>query len=343
MKSNKFHSIGITSSQVTPKDQYLSRRNFIKQGIFAGVGLNALTANPALAQNWFGKKTTGKPASVIHADEWLKQKTKSATFKQIDGQTNINQYDLITSYNNFYEFGFDKSDPKNEGWDYKPDNPWEISIEGEVEKKQTISLESLLKNKNLQERIYRLRCVEAWSMVIPWIGIPLKDVLKDLNVLSSANYVGFETVVDRKQMPGVKSFFSTIDWPYREGLRIDEAMNDLTFLAVGLYGEPLPGPNGAPIRLVVPWKYGFKSIKSIKSIKLLKRQPKTTWSQLAPKEYGFFANVNPNVSHPRWSQARERKLPSSFVSPNWQATKMFNGYGDFVADMYKNHNFAKNY
>jgi sulfoxide reductase catalytic subunit YedY len=251
-------------------------------------------------------------------------------------------FEDVTRYNNFYEFGTGKGDPARYADEMSVD-PWSVVVEGECGRPGEYALEDLLKPHEYQERVYRLRCVEAWSMVIPWIGVPLADIIKRLEPNSRAKYVYFETLYDPDQMRGQRSLFSTIDWPYQEGLRMDEAMNELSFLAVGLYGKTMPNQNGAPIRLVVPWKYGFKSIKSIVKIRFQEERPKTTWEMLAPQEYGFYANVNPEVDHPRWSQKRERRLPSGLLSPNWMKTVKFNGYGEQVADLYKGMDLSKFY
>ncbi len=239
----------------------------------------------------------------------------------------LTSYRDATRYNNFYEFGTDKSDPAKYSKNFKTE-PWSVVVEGEVAKPGRVPLETLLAPHTLEERIYRMRCVEAWSMVIPWVGIPLAAILKQFEPTSKAKYVAFETLNDPKQMPGVRR--SVLDWPYQEGLRIDEATHPLTILAVGMYGESLPNQNGAPLRLVVPWKYGFKGIKSIVKIRLQETQPATSWNDSAAREYGFFANVNPDHDHPRWSQARERRI-GSFGK---QRTLPFNGYGDQVASLY---------
>ena len=232
------------------------------------------------------------------------------------------------SYNNFYEFGTDKEDPAREAHRLKT-RPWHITVSGACERPGVIGVEDLFRPHRLEERIYRFRCVEAWSMVVPWVGVPLKDVLTRFQPLSKARYLAFTTLYDPQQMPGQRR--AILPWPYREGLRMDEAMHPLAFLAVGMYGEVLPNQNGAPVRLVVPWKYGFKSIKSIVAIEFLEHQPKTTWAQMAPDEYGFYANVNPEVDHPRWSQKRERRLGEWGKRP----TLAFNGYGEEVADLYR--------
>lgn len=242
----------------------------------------------------------------------------------------------ITQYNNYYEFGTGKDDPAKNAWRLKP-APWSVKVDGLVDKPGTYALEDLVDFNALEDRIYRLRCVEAWSMIVPWVGIPLASVLKKLEPQSGAKYVAFETLADRQQMPGLR--WPVLDWPYTEGLRLDEAMNDLAFLAVGLYGKELPNQNGAPLRLVVPWKYGFKSIKSIVRISLTDTRPATSWNKSAPREYGFYSNVNPQVDHPRWSQRRERRIGEF----GRRETAMFNGYGDLVADMYAGMDLRKNY
>jgi sulfoxide reductase catalytic subunit YedY len=243
----------------------------------------------------------------------------------------------ITNYNNFYEFGTDKDDPARNAKNFKT-HPWTISIEGHVTKPRTYDVDQIIKmHPSLEERIYRLRCVEGWSMVIPWIGIPLNSVIKALQPASKASYVAFETLHNPWQMPGQRS--SVLEWPYVEGLRMDEAMHPLTILAVGLYGEILPNQNGAPIRLVVPWKYGFKSSKSIVKIKFVEKQPPTSWNRMQPREYGFYSNVNPEVDHPRWSQAKERRIGDFFKRP----TLPFNGYGDQVAQLYAGMDLRKYY
>ena len=242
-----------------------------------------------------------------------------------------NTFEEISTYNNFYEFGTDKSEPAINARNFKP-TPWNVTVDGECEVKGSVGLEDLLAPHAFEERVYRMRCVEAWSMVIPWVGIPLADVLKRFKPTSKARYVAFTTLNDPKQMPGQRD--RVLDWPYVEGLRIDEAMHPLTLLAVGVYGRALPNQNGAPLRLVVPWKYGFKGIKSIVRISFTEQQPRTSWSQAAAHEYGFYANVNPAVDHPRWSQASERRIGGSLLARR-QATLPFNGYAEQVADLYK--------
>ena len=242
----------------------------------------------------------------------------------------------VTTYNNFYEFGTDKHDPADHAGSLRT-RPWTVTCEGELKKSMVIDIDSLLKAYPLEERVYRLRCVEAWSMVIPWVGFPLGALLKGLEPSSRAKYVAFETLLAPDQMPGQRR--GVLDWPYVEGLRMDEAMHPLTLLAVGLYGKTLPNQNGAPLRLVVPWKYGFKSIKSIVKIRLVEQQPPTTWNRMAPNEYGFFSNVNPDVDHPRWSQAKERRI-GEFIK---RKTLPFNGYAADVASLYTGMDLRRNY
>jgi sulfoxide reductase catalytic subunit YedY len=248
----------------------------------------------------------------------------------------------ITTFNNFYEFGTDKSDP-SENADKLKTSPWSIKVDGLVAKPGEYALEDILKGIDLEERIYRMRCVEAWSMVIPWIGFPLSEVLKRYEPLGSAKYVAFETLVRPDEMPGQRGFFQPLSWPYTEGLRLDEAMHPLTILSVGLYGETLPNQNGAPIRLVVPWKYGFKSIKSIVRISLVEKQPKTAWNEMLPNEYGFYSNVNPDRDHPRWSQKTERRIGEGGLFAPRIPTLPFNGYGEQVASLYAGMDLMKYY
>ncbi|HLG95289.1 MAG TPA: protein-methionine-sulfoxide reductase catalytic subunit MsrP [Bryobacteraceae bacterium] len=298
-------------SQVTPKAAYLNRRRFLA----GSLALGALADVPAARATM---KLNGVRKGPYSTDE------------------KPTPYDAITHYNNFYEFGTDKEDPSRNAGKFVT-SPWTVRIEGDVAKPITLDLDDLFKVAPLEERIYRHRCVEAWSMVIPWIGYPLNALLKKAEPTSKAKYVAFESYFDRKQMP--QGLWAGIPFPYVEGLRIDEAMNPLTLLAVGLYGDTLPNQDGAPFRLVVPWKYGFKSIKSIVKIKLQEKQPPTTWNLSAPQEYGFYSNVNPEVDHPRWSQAKERRI-GEFSK---RATLMFNGYGEQVASMYTGMDLRKNY
>ncbi len=297
----------LTWSDVTPKPLWLSRRQLI-------AGATALAASPALA-----KIEAAKSAYSTDAEP--------------------NSLEDITSYNNFYEFGTGKGDPAEYAGGLTVD-PWSIVIDGMVDKPGTYDLADVVKGQPLEERIYRFRCVEAWSMVVPWIGFQLSGLLNRVGVQPSAKFVAFETLVRPEEMPGQSSPF--IDWPYREGLRLDEAMHPLTILATGLYGEAMPKQNGAPIRLVVPWKYGFKSIKSIVRISLTDAMPQTTWNMLQPQEYGFYANVNPKVDHPRWSQASERRIGAGLFGGR-QDTLMFNGYEAEVASLYAEMDLAKDY
>jgi len=323
-------------SEVTPESVYLSRRKLM-QGSLA---LAAMAAMPGLA---------GADAAGIYADVepskapgWFQEKLAAARWQAITAEgESITPFRDATHYNNFYEFGIGKGDPAANAGKLQGE-PWTVMVDGEVSKPGRYSIEDLVKPHAFEERIYRLRCVEAWSMVIPWLGFPLADLLKQVEPTSSARYVRFETLVDRERMPGQRSGFSLIDWPYVEGLRLDEAMHPLAFMAVGMYGRVLPNQNGAPLRLVVPWKYGFKSIKSIVRISLVDEAPKTTWERIAPNEYGFYANVNPQVDHPRWSQTTERRLPSGLFSPNVIDTRMFNGYGE-VADLYAGMDLSRYY
>ncbi|GGC82551.1 protein-methionine-sulfoxide reductase catalytic subunit MsrP [Marinobacter halophilus] len=314
----------LPDSAVTPKAIYLDRRRFMTGAIASAASL----AVPGLLQA--SEKSPGRQALDYRA---------APQFSTDEQKTPV---DAVTAYNNFYEFGTGKGDPERYAGEMSVD-PWSIEVEGECERPGRYALEDLLKPHEYEERIYRLRCVEAWSMVIPWVGVPLAAVLKQLAPTSRAKYVYFETLHDPKQMRGQRSLFSTIEWPYREGLRMNEAMNELSFLAVGLYGETLPNQNGAPIRLVVPWKYGFKSIKSIVRIRFMEERPKTSWEMIAPNEYGFYANVNPEVDHPRWSQKRERRLPSGVLRPNWIETIKFNGYEEQVAHLYKGMDLSRYY
>lgn len=303
----------LTENDVTPESTYLKRRTFIAGAAAAGL-LPAAAAQAA-------KKET-MPKKALSTVPW-------------DGSTDETQTpaDQATSYNNYYEFGTDKTDPARNAHSLITE-PWSVNITGAVAKPGRYWAEELIKPQTLEERIYRLRCVEAWSMVIPWVGFPLKNIMDMVEPTSKAKYVAFKTLYDRSQMPGTR--WNVLDWPYREGLRMDEAANPLTLMAVGMYGRELPNQNGAPLRLVVPWKYGFKSIKSIVEIAFVEEQPETSWNLSAPKEYGFYSNVNPEVSHPRWSQASERRLDGGgFLSTlRRRETLPYNGYGEQVADMY---------
>ncbi|HCS66323.1 MAG TPA: protein-methionine-sulfoxide reductase catalytic subunit MsrP [Cellvibrio sp.] len=326
----------IPSSEITPEAIYNARRDFMRGAMsVAALGVGASAMNAFAAPTQVAEKDLPGP-------DWLKQQIAGASANQEKISEALTPYEHVAGYNNFYEYGYDKTDPAAKSHVLKP-HPWTVEIAGEVAKPGTFSLEDLLKGVTLEERIYRLRCVEAWSMVVPWVGFSLADLIKRAEPTSKAKYVAFTTLERPSEMPEQKSRFSTIDWPYREGLRMDEAMNSLTTLAVGLYGKVLPNQNGAPLRLVVPWKYGFKYIKSIVKIEFTEKQPKTTWSMLAPDEYGFYANVNPQVSHPRWSQAEERRLPSGLLRPNIVPTQLFNGYAEQVAHLYKDMDLRKFY
>ncbi|ETI58442.1 protein-methionine-sulfoxide reductase catalytic subunit MsrP [Marinomonas profundimaris] len=308
-------------SQVTDESVYLNRRQFMKMTGGVALGVGGIGHVSAALQG-------GNPLSPPPS---LKPSFQNIIETPYGRDDKVSPYDVATSYNNFYEFGYGKGDPKEQSSQLKT-QPWTISVEGEAAKTGVFDLDDIIKESMLEERIYRLRCVEAWSMVIPWVGVSLASVLKRFEPTSKAKYVYFETLFDPEQMPGQRS--GSLDWPYREGLRIDEAMNPLAMLAVGMYGSVLPNQNGAPVRLVLPWKYGFKSIKSIVKIRFVETMPETTWSLLAPNEYGFYANVNPNVDHPRWSQKQERRLPGGVLFPNVVETKMFNGYEKEVASLY---------
>ena len=316
----------IKPSEITPKELYMNRRQFI-------AGTSAALASTAATLAGLG--VFGAPEQAHGGDKLpnIKKSSYSTDEKQ-------NSFKDITSYNNFYELGVDKGDPAQNA-KYLTTRPWTVAVEGEVKKPRTIDIEAIMKLSPLEERVYRMRCVEAWSMVIPWVGFPLSALIKLAEPTNNAKFVHFVTLQDPKRMPGQKPslFGSVIDWPYVEGLRMDEAMHPLTILSVGLYGEVLPAQNGAPVRLVVPWKYGFKSIKSIVKIRFVETQPPTSWNKMQPQEYGFYSNVNPEVDHPRWTQATERRI-GEFLR---RKTLMFNGYGEQVASLYKGMDLKKNY
>jgi len=315
----------IKSSEITPKELYLNRRQFIASTAAATV--SASTALLGLDMLW--------PTGRAHAGEKLPD-VKKGSYSTDEKQ---NSFKDITTYNNFYELGVDKGDPA-ENAKYLTTRPWTVSVEGEVKKPKTFDIDALTKLNPLEERIYRLRCVEAWSMVIPWVGFPLSALIKQAEPTGNAKFIQFVTLLDPKRMPGQKPgiFGNVLDWPYTDGLRMDEAMHPLTILSVGLYGEILPAQNGAPIRIVVPWKYGFKSIKSIVKIKLVKSQPPATWNEYAANEYGFYSNVNPNRDHPRWSQRKERRLGEFAL----RDTQIFNGYKE-VASLYNGMDLMRYY
>lgn len=333
----------IPPSEITPESVYRSRRDFMRTAaqvsIGAGLAGTGMVAYGQAASAAAVLNLAAKPA-------WLDQQIAARTLVPQSGPytttEELTPASDVSTYNNFYEFGTDKGDPSANARDFRID-PWSVEVTGEVGKPGTYTLEDILKPHTFEERVYRLRCVEAWSMVIPWIGFPLADLIARFEPNANAKYVEFLTLVDEDQMPAQGSRFATIDWPYREGLRMDEAMHPLTLLAVGLYGDALPAQNGAPLRLVVPWKYGFKSIKSIVSINFRETMPNTTWNDLQPSEYGFYANVNPAVSHPRWSQATERRLPTSLFMPRRIDTMPFNGYAEEVASLYAGMDLRRNY
>ena len=318
--TDKFKSVPIKSSEITPYSQYLSRRDFLKAaGIVTGSALLAACAPSATG--------TAVPETEAPA-------ASSGLTDELGDPANT--FEEITNYNNYYEFTTNKEGVARLATEFNPE-PWTVEVSGLVDKPGTYGIEDLLSHYTQEERIYRLRCVEAWSMVIPWTGFTLASLLKDVEPTSDARYVRFETVYRPDEMPGQNSPF--YPWPYQEGLRLDEAMHDLTILATGLYGMPMPNQNGAPIRLVVPWKYGFKSIKSIVKIELVAEEPDTLWSMVGPNEYGFYSNVNPSVSHPRWSQATERRIGEF----GRRETLMFNGYAEEVAHLYDGMDLSEYY
>lgn len=339
----------IPSSEITPEPVYRERRKFLKAGASsilaaAGTGLMSPAARAEVGDSLFARA----PADINLASkpDWLVQKVAERIDAPASGSFNTDEaltpFEDVTTYNNFYEFGTAKDDPSRNAGEFRID-PWSVEIAGECGKPGTYTLEDILKPHTFEERVYRLRCVEAWSMVIPWLGIPMADLLKRFEPNGNAKFVAFQTLMDPDQMPAQRSPFATIDWPYQEGLRMDEAMNPLTLMATGLYNDILPAQNGAPLRLIVPWKYGFKSIKSIVRIEFTREMPSNTWNDLQAREYGFYANVNPNVSHPRWSQASERRLPSTLFMPRRIDTRMFNGYEEEVAHLYEGMDLRKFY
>ncbi len=311
----------IRPSEITSRDNYLNRRQFMQAGAIAG-----------------GLALGGSAIAAVVPEE-RRGRIPDVGSSEFSTDETPNSYEDITTYNNFYEFGTGKSDPYRNAQDFEP-RPWSITVDGEAEVTGTFDFDDFIRPHDVEERIYRMRCVEAWSMVIPWVGISLADVIRRYKPTSRAKYVAFETLLDRDQMPGQRR--RNLDWPYREGLTIAEATNPLTILAVGLYGETMPNQNGAPIRLVVPWKYGFKGIKSIVRMSFVEEMPPTSWNMSAPHEYGFYANVNPEVDHPRWSQARERRIGAGLFADRIP-TQMFNGYGEHVAHLYSNLNLRRFY
>jgi sulfoxide reductase catalytic subunit YedY len=322
------------ASDITDEKFYVRRREFLR---LAGGATLAVAAGPILAGCGDATLADGPPPGDGAPAAAGQTPLANVKPRVVATDERVNSFEDITSYNNFYEFGTGKNDPQRYAGRLKT-SPWTVKIDGACNKPADYHLEDLIRPHQLEERIYRLRCVEAWSMVIPWVGIPIADVLKRAEPQGKAKYVEFTTLQRPSEMPGQRD--PVLDWPYTEGLRMDEAMHPLTILSVGLYGKTLMNQNGAPIRLVVPWKYGFKSIKSIVRIRFVERQPSTAWSQANPGEYGFYSNVNPEVDHPRWSQARERRIPDLFKSTR---TQMFNGYGDQVASLYAGMDLKKNY
>ena len=340
LNKSKLNPSNIQPSEITPREVLEHRRSFLKA---AGFGL---AAGSALFLS--GKTQAGTIADTAAAESKAEKVAfKSGVRQKIAGYSKtaygagekLTPYEDITTYNNYYEFGTGKGDPAIEATLFKP-RPWTISIEGNVKKAKTISIEDLLKLAPLEERIYRMRCVEGWSMVIPWVGLPLASLIKWAEPTSNAKYVEFISANDRLTMPGVRS--PILDWPYTEGLRMDEATNPLTLLAVGLYGEYLPNQNGAPVRLVTPWKYGFKGSKAIVKIRFVEKMPLTTWVKAGPSEYGFYANVNPTVDHPRWTQSSEKPIGGGLFGGRIK-TKMFNGYTEQVGQMYAGLDLKKNF
>lgn len=311
----------IRPSEITSEAQWLDRRRFIGAGLAAAGTALAGPGRAAVVPAGRGATLSDVAPSPYSTGE------------------EPNTFEDISTYNNYYEFGTGKDDPHRNARDFRP-RPWSIEVDGHAEQTGTFDLEDFVKPHGLEERIYRMRCVEAWSMVIPWVGIPLADVIRRFRPTSSARYVAFETLHDPERMPGQR--VRVLDWPYREGLTIAEATHPLTLLAVGIYGKVLPNANGAPIRLVVPWKYGFKGIKGIVRMHFVEEQPPTSWSMAAPREYGFYANVNPEVDHPRWSQARERRIGAGLFAAK-QPTLMFNGYAEQVAHLYEGMDLRKHF
>lgn len=312
----------IASSEITPKEVYAERRRFLGQA--GGIAL----AGAALGL--IGGEAVAAPA---------RQKLAGVQRTNFGAGETPTPYEDVTSYNNFYEFGTSKSDPAENAHTLRT-RPWVVSIEGEVKKPKQIGIDDIYKLAPLEERLYRMRCVEGWSMAIPWVGFPLASLIKWAEPTGNAKFVEFVTLADQQQMPGVRG--RTLDWPYNEGLRLDEAMHPLTILAVGLYGEVLPNQNGAPLRLVIPWKYGFKGIKSIVRIRFTQEMPVSSWMKANPREYGFYSNVNPEVDHPRWSQSTERRIGTGLFQRR-QKTLMFNGYADQVAQLYTGMDLRKNF
>ncbi len=316
----------IKSSEITPEDVFLRRREFLAA---AGLAVGATSMGM-----FSGSRVNAAIPELGSIASWANSTVEKQT-----------PWEQATTYNNFYELGTDKGDPAKNA-DRLVTDPWSVEVTGECGKPGTYTLEDILKPHSNEERVYRLRCVEAWSMVIPWVGFPLGDLIKRFEPTGNAKYVQFQTIIDKERLPGQQ--YPVLQWPYIEGLRMDEAMHPLTMMAVGMYGKLLPNQSGAPLRLVVPWKYGFKSIKSIVRISFVENQPDTSWNLSAPREYGFYSNVNPGVSHPRWSQAKERRLDGeakglAALFSEKRETAMFNGYADEVAGLYSDMDLKKNF
>ena len=316
----------IPSSEITPKAAYLSRRQFLT---------GAAAAGAALAGGFYLRSNSHDESVVQASGEKLTGITKSK-YSSTEKPTSFKD---ITNYNNYYEFSTDKYEPNGMSKDFRT-RPWSLAIDGMVKKRKSLDIDSILKLAPLEERIYRHRCVEGWSMVVPWVGFPLSALIKAADPLPSAKFIAFQTILAPDEMPNQKR--DVLAWPYVEGLRMDEAMHPLAILAVGLYDEVLPNVDGAPLRLIVPWKYGFKGIKAIVKVSFADKMPPTTWNVMAPDEYGFYSNVNPTVDHPRWSQATERRIGASLFAPK-QPTLMFNGYSDQVASLYSGMDLRKNF
>ena len=318
------------ASEITPRHIALDRRSWLAGVAAAGLGTMSLSPRAQTPAS----STIPRPGKLAPLPASRSSAPGAATMEK------LTDYRDITTYNNFYEFGLDKGDPARRAQSLRT-RPWTVVVEGEVAKPGTYAIDDLLKLAPMEERIYRLRCVEGWSMVIPWVGYPLAELVRRVEPNGNAKYLQFVTLADPKQMPGLSS--SVLNWPYVEGLRIDEAVHPLTLLAFGLYGEVMPNQSGAPLRLVVPWKYGFKSGKSIVRIRFVDKQPKTSWVEAAPHEYGFYSNVNPNVDHPRWSQANERRIGEDGLLQRRRPTLMFNGYEAQVAQLYAGMDLRKNF
>ena len=319
----------IPSSEITPKSSYISRRAFITGAVATGA---ALAGGAYLRTSGSG----GEHSTTVEASG---EKLTGVVKSQYSTNEPATSFKDITNYNNYYEFSTDKYAPAGLSKNFRT-RPWTVGVEGMVKKPQTLDIDSIMKLAALEERIYRMRCVEGWSMVIPWVGLPLSTFIKQADPLPSAKFVAFQTILAPDQMPGQKD--DVLQWPYVEGLRMDEAMHPLTILAVGLYDQVLPNVDGAPLRLVVPWKYGFKGIKAIVKVSFTDKMPPTTWNIMASNEYGFYSNVNPTVDHPRWSQATERRIGDSLFAPK-RKTLMFNGYADQVAGLYSGMDLRKNF